>query len=88
MALRELTGLLSFLTFLTIEKYYQKAVSLLNFRPGKKTLKLKAAPAIYLPIKSHQLSEEGGDTEILFKLFHNHPLTSQSTKIEKELQKI
>ena len=51
---RELTGLLSFLPFLTMEEYYKKDVSLLNFRAGKNTLKLKAAPTINLPVKSHQ----------------------------------
>ena len=51
-ALGELTGLLSFLPFLTMEKYYKKAVSSLNFRAGKKTLKLKSGPTINLPIKS------------------------------------
>lgn len=54
MALGEFTGLLSFLPFVTMEKYYQKAVSLLNFRTGKKGLKLEVVPTINLPVKSDQ----------------------------------
>ena len=52
--LRELAGLLSSLPFLTMAKYYKKVISLLNFRAGKKTLKLKSVPTINLPIKSHR----------------------------------
>ena len=55
---RELTGLLSFFPFLTMEKYYKKAASLLNFRAKEKTLKLKAAHTINLPIKSHPVKQK------------------------------
>ena len=45
----DLTGLLSFLSFLKMEQYYKRL-----FRVGKKTWKLKTVPTIKLPIKSHQ----------------------------------
>ena len=58
MTSRELTGLLSFLPFLTMEKYYKKAVSLLHLRARKKTLNLKTVHTIKLPIKSHPVKRK------------------------------
>ena len=46
MAPEELTGLMSFRPFLTMEMYYKNAALVLNFSGGKKTLKVKAVPTI------------------------------------------
>ena len=51
LTLGNLIGLVRFRTFLTMEKYYKRPVSLLKFACGKRTLKQQTVPTLNLPIK-------------------------------------